>query len=145
MGIAEWLSTNWFIFVQTAGIIASLLFTGISIRADGNARQIETLITFTEHHRQIWSLAFEVPEISKHYFGESDARKRLLVTLLIHHLHALFRAIQKGLIPEPAKMRKDIGAFFTDEFAKTIWNESAQYHESDFVNFIEQIINVNQA
>lgn len=140
MGIWELLSTNWFALVQTAGIIASLLFTSHTIRADGNARQIETLITFTEHHRQIWSLAFEVPEIANHYFGESEARKRLLVTLLIHHLHALFRAIQKGLIPEPAKMRQDIKAFFTDEFSKTIWTESAQYHEPDFVNFIDLIV-----
>src|ERR1044072_173514 len=102
MAFLDWLQGNWFTLLQSAGIIGSLLFTGVSLRMDAKVRRVGNLLRMTEGHRNIWSELYVRPELARVTNGSVDLAKEpvtnleeLFVSFLILHLSGSYRALQE--------------------------------------------------
>src|SRR5260221_13307070 len=65
MGFLNWASDNWFILLQSLGIIGGLLFTAASLRLDEKTRRVGNLMAITKNHREIWTALYDRPELSR--------------------------------------------------------------------------------
>jgi len=52
---AAFLEANWFNVVQSVGIVASLLFTAITLRQESKSKMMTALLALEEQHRELWS------------------------------------------------------------------------------------------
>jgi len=144
MLLLNWISGHWFDLFQTAGIVASILFTGISFRTDIKARRLDSLFTITKHHREIWSEIYERPELSRILDPKADLiaqpvtdEERLFVNFLILHLNNSYQAIRDGLYRTPEGLSDDIKSFFALPIARIVWNKSRGLQNPDFVRFVD--------
>ena len=146
-----WITENWFVLLQSAGIIGSLLFTAVSLKRNTATQKVETWFRITSHHRDLWMEILERPELARIRETESRLKvypltepERRFVQLLIHQLAATYVAIQAGVISEPAGLRNDIAQFFSFPVPKAVWDQAKQFQESQFVGFVEEAIKTGQ-
>jgi hypothetical protein len=142
-----WIAENWFVLLQSTGIVGSLLFTGVSLSRATRARRVETWFTITDHHRDLWREVLDRPELARirdtspdlSAYPVTDAERRF-IQLLIHHLAATHLAIQSGAIDEPSGLRRDIVEFLSRPIPGIVWEESKRFQENRFVRFVESEI-----
>ena len=144
MVFLQWLSQNWFTLLQSAGIIGSLLFTGITLRDDLRSRRIENLIAITEGHREIWAYLYSRPELSRVLDTTVDLRRvpvtdeeELFVNLLILHLSSAYQAMKSGMFVKPEGLRRDIESFFALPIPRLVWSKAKIFQDEEFVSFME--------
>ena len=137
--MSNWLSQNWFTFLQSAGIIASLLFTTISLRIDAKVRRISNLIKMTEQHHALWAQLIDQPGLSRVLSDAANLQlkpitneERWFVTLLILHLSTAHHAMKDGMLIRPEGLKNDIQWFFS--------LTTKPFQDKEFVAFIEQSI-----
>ena len=130
--------------LQNIGIIAGLLFTAVSLRAETKTRQIANMLAVTQNHRDIWQEIFRRPELQRVLDVNADLEQRpitreeeIFVNLVILHLNSVFQAMKDKLIVKPEGLQKDVGSFFTLPIPKAVWNEMKVLHEDDFIKFVE--------
>ena len=143
MGLLSLLADNWFTLLQSVGIIGGLLFTGISIRRESHAKQINNLITITRQHRDIWTELYRRPDLSRVLDPDADLRKdpvtleeELFVGLLIHHLNSVYHAMQAGLFMSPEGLEADIRQFFSLPIPKSVWRSRQDLQDRSFAQFV---------
>ncbi|MBU6401246.1 MAG: hypothetical protein KGS61_13095 [Verrucomicrobia bacterium] len=141
----RWAADNWFVLLQSAGIIAGLAFTGIALRADTKAKRIGNLIALTQHHRQLWSELLSRPELGKLIDprtagGKSVATRQeeTFIRLLVLHLTTVHRAVREELFLAPEGLRDDIHWFFSFPIPKAIWEKLRPFQDEAFVRFVEE-------
>ena len=144
MELWDWFGHNWFVLLQSAGIIGSLLFTAFTIRSDLKERRIANLFALTQNHRDIWENLFSLPELARVLDPSPDlgkapitARERLFVLLIILHLNAAFRAFESGLLKKPEELQRDIYTLFSLPIPKIVWQRMKEFQDTDFVCFVE--------
>jgi len=142
--MGDWLGQNWFILLQSVGIVGSLLFTAAALREDTKTRRVANLITITGHHREIWAQLFRRPELARVLDPHADVQRKpvrveesLFINLLILHLRSVFHAIKQGLYLKPEGLGKDIAWFFSLPIPKTVWAKSKALQDEAFVAFLE--------
>jgi len=143
MGIIGWVTTNWIDLLQTAGIVASLLFTAYTIGEDARQRKIENLFALTTAHREIWSNLYEYPHLAKVLDPNaisSSASEELFVNFLILQLAAAFRARKLGMYFHESGLRLDVQEVFSLPIPKAVWEKARVYQEPDFVDFVESCL-----
>src|SRR5258708_5149420 len=103
MGFLHWFGQNWFVLLQSLGIVGGLLFTAVSLRIDTKVRRVGNLISVTHEHRDIWTQLYQRPELWRVLEQNVDLRKEpltneeeLFVNLLILHLVSVHEAIKNG-------------------------------------------------
>src|SRR5947209_4326057 len=114
MGFLDGFGKNWFTFLQSAGIIASLFFTGLALRSETRARRITSLFTITQHHREIWTQLYKERELVRVLSPDVDLSRspvtdeeELFVTLLILHLNTSYRAMREQVFLTPQRLQLD--------------------------------------
>jgi len=137
---------DWFTLLQTGGIIASILFTAITIRSDRRSRKASTLLQITQYHREIWSRLFDKPELKRIVDINPDLDKnpvtseeRLFVTLVIHHVNSVIQAIKAGSLPEIEGLERDITGLFALPIPVIVWSDVKKFQNKQFVNFIDNL------
>lgn len=140
-----WLGDNWFVFLQSAGIIGSLLFTGISLRVDTKVRRVNNRFVITEQHRTIWTQFYRRPELARIVDTTANITEtavtedeELFVTLVILHLTSAYYAMKDGMFPKPEGLRKDIAAFFALPIPRAVWEKAKSLQDREFVKFVEE-------
>src|SRR5262245_42311705 len=95
---------NWFVFLNSASIVAGLLFTAFSLRSEAKARQITNLLIVTQNHREIWTEIYRRPELARVLEATPNLKRRpisreedLFVTLLVLHLSSSYHAMKSGV------------------------------------------------
>ena len=144
MELWDWFEGNWFVLLQSAGIIGSLLFTAFTIRSDLKERRIANLFALTQNHRDIWENLFSLPELARVLDPSPDlnhvpitAPERLFVLLIILHLNAAFRAFESGLLKKPEELQRDVHTLFSLPIPYTVWQRMKEFQDADFVRFVE--------
>jgi hypothetical protein len=147
MGILRWIFENGTAFIQSAGIILGLLFTGAALRAETRSRQVENLIRITEGHRALWTYFDERPELSRLFQYQVDlkehpptAKEIRFVQFLINHLLLTFRAQQWGLYGSPERLKDDVRSFFSLPIPGAAWEKVRRYHDADFQKFMQETL-----
>lgn len=112
MGVFNWLTQNWFVLLQSAGIIGSLLFTGIAIYSDTKSRRVSNLVALTRQHRDIWTDFSKRPELARVLDAKAkigatpvSSDEEIFVTVLVLHLN--IEAALRGQPPQFLKLRFD--------------------------------------
>jgi len=140
----NWLSDNWFNILQSVGIIGSLLFTAVTLRTDARARRINNQIVTTEHHRDLLTQIYRNPNLARVLDDKAnidetpvtDEEKRI-VALLILHFSTVYNAMRNRMLSKPHGLEKDIRWFFSIPISKSVWEGVKQFHDVDFVNYVE--------
>lgn len=139
-----WLTDQWFVLLQSVGIIASLLLTALALRDDVKARRVSNLLYMTQHHREIWSLLYTKPELSRILDSSVDLQyapvtkeEELFISLLILHLNSSFQAMKVAVLVEPEGLKRDISIFFSLPIPKAVWEPTKKFQDADFVQFVE--------
>jgi hypothetical protein len=141
----EWIAANWFVLLQSAGIIGGLFFTGLALHREANAKRVANLITFTAHHRQLWQEFHRRPELRRVLDPKANIEdtpvtpeEERFVILLILHLHAAWHAVRNDLAVDVEGLRADIAAFFALPVPQAVWARHKPIHDQAFVRFVEE-------
>lgn len=147
MEFLAWAEHNWFVLLQSAGIIGSLLFTAASLRMDHKSRRTENLISITKAHRDIWEKLYRRPELARILDPLADPRthpltveEELFIKLLIFHLNSTHRAAENDLIKLPEGIETDIRRFFSRPLPQCVWPKVKPLLDAEFVVFVEKRI-----
>lgn len=145
MGFWQWFYQNWFDLLQSAGIVASLLFTASALRLDTRTRQVSNLLSLTESHKTLWTEFYRRPELHRILDERAIVRQQeitreeeILVTLAILHLNSTFYAQKLGLLFKLEGLRRDVAWFFSLPIPRMIWEKSKVLQNDDFVEFVEK-------
>lgn len=142
--VLVWLSENWFLFLQSAGIIGGLLFTALSIRQATTARRVTDLLTLTEQHRELWNEVYRRPDLGRVFASTIDlianpvtiAEERFLNEVVVHFTTGWQLARKKSLITIEA-LKADLGSFFELPLPRAVWQQTKGARDPAFVRFVD--------
>ena len=144
MDILPWLGQHWLDLVESAGIVGGLVFTGITVRKDDRAREIDTLISVEEQYKEIWMALYERPQLSRVLKPDLDLSRRpvndeegLFVKLLLLHLDTVHRAMEAGMFVEIQGLHQDIRSFLSLPIPSAVWKQIKPFQQKEFADFIE--------
>ncbi len=136
---------NWFVFLQSLGIIAGLFFTGFALLIDARVRKVANLFEVTKQHREIWTLLYSREDLKRVMnpnanIGDSPVTEdeKLFVNLLILHLASSHRASKAGMFSLPTELDADIKTFFSWPIPRAVWEMMRPLQEPDFAAFVER-------
>jgi hypothetical protein len=144
----NWISNNWFNLASVVGIIASLLYTAVSLRSETKNRRIQSLLSLTESHRELWAKIFDHPKLARILEANADLSKQpiileesIYVGLFIQHLASAYQALKGGIIIRQDGLCDDVKSFFSLPIPKAVWETAKRLQNEDFVNFVESCRN----
>jgi hypothetical protein len=139
-----WIVSNWFTILSAVVAVASLLFTGVSLRSETKARQIGNLLSLTQNHREIWSLPIRdsklnrVLDLSLNLETHPVTREeRIFVNLVIQHVSSAFQALRRGLDVNIERLDEDVREFFTLPIPAAVWKNAKALQNTSFIQFVE--------
>jgi hypothetical protein len=130
--------------LEIIGVISGLVFTALSFRQDARTRKVGTLLNLTSEHRSIWKELYSKPEIQRVIDptlpknAEPTQGEAVFINSIIQQAHCVFRAGQLGALMSLKGIAKDIGQFFALPLPSKIWADARNFHDLDFVTFIEE-------
>jgi hypothetical protein len=146
-----WISENWFNLVSVAGIIASLLFTAVSLRSETETRRVGNLLVLTQNHRELWAKIFDYPELARVLDAAANLSEHpitlaesIYLGLVIQHLGSAYQAMKGGIVIQQEGLCDDIQSFFALPIPKEVWEESKKLQNKDFVAFVEKFIHAEK-
>ena len=135
---------NWFNLVQSAGIIASLLFAATTIRRDSKSHRMTALLALDEQHRDLWSELHRRPELGRILAMEVDlvghpvslAESEFLNTVFVHYCTGWRLATEHKILAED-DLKRDMRDFLSRPVPLQVWMETTHTRERRFVAFAE--------
>ena len=146
-GFVAWLNDNWFSFLQSAGIVGGLLFTGLAARREARSRKTSDLLTLLEQHRELWSEVHRRPELARVILPEADlvanpisVPEERFLNLVIVHFHTGWQLAVDGVVHIPEIMAADVRGFFTLPLPRAVWEQSKASRDPEFVGFVDRAL-----
>ncbi len=143
--LLDWVTANWFLVLQGAGIIGGLLFTGLSLRRESRARRVSDLLTLTEQHRELWNEGRCRPELARVFQGEGDlvgqpvsAHEEAFLNEVIVHFNTGWLLAREGSLLSLAALANDVQAFFRLPIPRVVWQKTRLERDPKFVRFVEK-------
>lgn len=145
MGFLEWASHNWFSLLQSAGIIGSLVFTGLALRLDTKERRTANELAITQAHRELWTNFSKRPELSRVLDPLADlatrpvtTQEQMFILQLVVHLNTALDVLKAGRLEDSDEtLRKDIRWFFSLPVPKAVWEQVRARQDAAFVRFVD--------
>jgi hypothetical protein len=139
-----WLGENWLDVVQTFGIVTAFFFTLVTIRREGQARRLNTLLELGKQHGAIWKELAEYPELRRvlddsaalHRAPVTPEERRFVISLILH-LNGVHQAINSGMFIRLEGLQPDIRQFFSRPIPNAVWQSVKPFQNKDFVVFVE--------
>lgn len=142
-----WLGQNWSTLIETTGIIAGLLFTAFTIRADTESRRATNLIEITKGHRDIWRLFLDNPDLARVFDPKADLvespvsrEEEIFANLVLLHLSTVFHALRAELVPSLDGLRQDVKGFFLLPIPFAVWTKTKLLQNESFIAFVEDCL-----
>ena len=142
--MGAWFTTNWFNLFSTIGVVGSLLFTAISLRAETKSRQIGNRLVLTQNHRELMLERLHNPklvrisDLSPNLFEKpTTPDEAIYVNLVIQHVGSAYDALKAGLTIKPERLQQDVREFFSLPIPRAIWQKLRGMQNDDFVRFVE--------
>ena len=153
MEFGPWIGQNWFVLLQSLAIIASMLFTGFSLRRDARGRRIANLIDLTAGHRDIWAQQFDRrPQLARFLNPKANVTRkavtdaeRIFVTLIILHLSSVYHALEDALSVTPEGLRQDVKSLFSLPIPNAVWEKIKALQDEEFMKFVDECLTQNAA
>lgn len=142
-----WFNNNWFILLQSIGIIGSLLFAGFTIRLEAKARKLSDLLALTEQHRELWKEVRERPDLARISRAEVDLlahpiteQEEEFLNMVIVHFNTGWLLAREGSLVTLEVMAKDAATFFNLPIPGAVWRQTRQNRDPQFRSFIESCL-----
>ncbi len=143
--LPPFLESNWFNLVQSAGIVASLLFAAVTIRREARAHQMTALLALDQQHRDLWSELHRRPELERILAPEVDlvgkpvttAESEFLNTVFVHFCTGWRLASEHRILSE-SDLWRDIASILANPIPREVWRETKGIREKRFVAFVEK-------
>ncbi|CAN5391208.1 hypothetical protein BH23VER1_BH23VER1_07230 [soil metagenome] len=147
MKILTILAANWFTFIQSVGIVGSLLLAVASFRDNARARRAETFLAISSEHQKIWRDYYRNPALRRvrETAVDLDAspptlEERRFVQAVILHANAVFQARRLGSVIEPEGAREDIRIFFSLPIPGAVYAEQKHLLDRTFAAYVERAL-----
>jgi hypothetical protein len=145
--VSAWLFNNWFALLQGVGIVAGLLFTGISLRREAASRRLNAMLTLTAQHRDLWNEVHRRPELGRILSDSVDlvghpitlAEEEFLNIVFVHFSTGWELSVRHGLISRDA-FGEDVRRFFQLPIPKVVWERTKGVREPGFVRFVAECL-----
>ena len=139
------MAENWAAVLNAVAIVASLLFTASSLRADIKTRRLENLMAITQGHREIWTEFLNQPALKRVLDSNPELHgepvtwdERVFVRLVIVHLHSVHQASKRGLYFTPEGLRRDVWSFFSLPIPAKVWEDEKSFQDDEFLDYVER-------
>jgi len=147
MGWLNSLGGQWFQLIETASIVATVLATAFTIRADIRVRKIQNLFAITQAHRELWMEFYRNPRLHRILDPKADLQhgavslpEERFVHEIILHLRASFKARQAGMEFDDDAVATDVREFFSLPVPRQVWSRSKVFQDRDFVAFVDACV-----
>ena len=144
----HWLADNWYVLLESTGIIGGLLFTAFSLRSETKTRRIANLLVITQNHREIWTELFGRPALARVMNPVADIRRKpvtreeeLFINFLVLHLSSAYHAMKDDVFVKPDGLRRDIHRFFSLPIPSAVWDKIKSMQDDEFVGYVEECRN----
>lgn len=136
---------NWFNLFQTLGIVASLVFTAMTLRGAARERRMTALLTLQEQHRELWSQLHQRPDLVRVLDVEVDlvgnplsaAEREFLNTVFVHYCTG-WRLAKDHRILALEDLQRDLLDFLSRPVPAQVWKDTVPTRERGFVDFVHQ-------
>jgi hypothetical protein len=148
--LSSWMDGNWFNVIQTVGIIGSLwLATGAANR-DARAKEIENLLSLSDHHRELWHAIPQRKDLERVLQTDADVlltpatvAETEFLNLVIVHFQTGWWIARAGGMTTLNEMKVDVGGFFSLPLPRAIWEKTKKLRNQRFVSFVEKAMKSN--
>ena len=146
-----WLNENWFSLIQSIGIVAGLLFTGVTLKHDLRARRVSQYLTLATQHRHLWSALYRHPKLARLMDPKRDIAKepvtkseQAYLKLVFVHFHTGWIVAREGSLTPLSTLASDAAVFFNLPAPADAWTAEKNGFESTFVLFMENACRQNR-
>lgn len=147
MEVGNWFGQHWFELFQSAGIVAGLLFTALTIRTEARARKVSNQLKITSQHQAIWTRLLDNPKLRRVLRKDVVAgggrpisdEEEMFIAFLVLHFSSVYQAIQADMHTAPDGLAKDVREFFSLPIPKAVWERIKPLQDKEFVRFVEAI------
>jgi len=143
-GISSWVEVNWFNLFQSLGIIGSLLITAAASNREARAREIENLLVIAEHHRELWTSAYQQPQLERIFKTNADVTAKPVqvaeeefLNLVIVQYQITWCIAKAGGIVTLNELAADARGFFSLPLPHVVWNKTKRFRNQRFVRFVD--------
>ncbi|MES2709330.1 MAG: hypothetical protein V4726_22220 [Verrucomicrobiota bacterium] len=133
--------------LEPAGIIAGLVFSGISLRDSSRSRRLENQIRLADGYRDIWTELLRDEKLSRIREPSVDLGKApvtpaedRLVRFIFQQVFLAFEARRTGQLGDIGDLEKDVEDFLSRPIPRAVWREVARFQPEAFRKFIEKLI-----
>jgi hypothetical protein len=140
----RWLDQNWFILLQSLGIIGGLCLTSATVRRDARAREATNRLSLLEQHRELWKELHQRSDLFRVRRQDVDlvaqpisTVEREFLNLVIVHFHTGWLLSAAGSTNSPEAMATDVRTFFSLPIPRAVFEETKVLRDRAFVEFVE--------
>jgi hypothetical protein len=142
-----WFDQNWFILLQSLGIMGSLWLTSATVRRDTRAREASNWLSLLEQHRELWKDLHQRPELSRIMSREVDlvaqpisAAEQEFLNLVVVHFHTGWMLAKAGSTNSLETMATDVRTFFSLPLPHSVWEQTKILRDKEFLHFVEECL-----
>ena len=144
---STWTAENWFNLVQSVGVIGSLLMAAGAANREAKAREIENILTLSEHHRELWQDVAKRPDLARVLRSDEAVLQSKItiaeeefINLVTVHFQTGWRIAAAGGITSLGELALDAKAFFTLPLPRAVWEKTKNLRNKGFVQFVERAL-----
>lgn len=144
MGFLSWIDGN-FNIIQTVGIIGSLWMGIAAAHREAKAREIENLLTISEHHRELWERASERADLQRALRSDADAVEKPLtvkeeefLNMVVVHYETGWKLAKSGGITTLGELARDVHGFFSLPLPRAVWEKTKEFRNPKFAKFVDR-------
>jgi len=149
VALSSWAGENWFNLIQTVGIMGSLWLATAAANRDAKAREVENLLTLSEHHRELWETVPRRKDLERIFQSDVDAKlnpatvaEMEFLNLVIVHFQTGWRIAKSGGITTLGEMKADVRGFFSLPLPHAAWEKTKEFRNPRFVRFVERAMGI---
>ena len=144
--LISWVNEHWHTLLESVGIIGGLIFTGVTVRRDLEARRTTEQLTLATQHRRLWGELHRRKSLSRMLEPDRNLEacpisreEELFLLLAFVHFHTgwLICREENSLTPLSV-LAADAGHFFRLPVPQAVWQRARSRHQPEFVAFIEE-------
>ena len=144
-GFLSWVDSN-FSFIQTIGIIGSILLGFAAANRESKEKAASTLLTIEAQHRELWDRAYERENLARIFRADADLSQPISIAeeeflrLVISHFQTIWLIARNGGLLTLRELALDAQDFFSLPLPRAMWEKTKIFRNPKFVRFIEKAL-----
>ena len=136
---------NWFLLMQSIGIIFSILLGGYATLREARSRRVGNYLQLIQFHRDVWKLTIDNPDLNRVRDASVDPsthpatpEENQFLSFLFLHITCTFELQQSSNLVKIERFEYDINELLTLPLVAKFWQDNKQYYNAKFVAFVDR-------